>query len=288
MQPDLVTQATSLVNTFVLPFVWKLLGAAAVWVVGGWVIKLLRAGLGRTMVARKMDTTLAGYIGTGANVMLKLLLFIAVLSVLGIETTSFAALLAATGLAIGAAWSGLLANFAAGLFLMVLRPFKVGDMIAGGGVIGDVKEIGLFVTTIDTVDNIRTFIGNNKLFSEVLQNFTVNAYRRVDLKAQIAHSVNPYDAIKRLQERLAAIPNVVPSPAPSIEILDFNAWGTLLAVRPFCNNSHYWQVYFDTNRAINDVGAAAGFAAPEQRVFIRNAAEAAGQGGMAAAVSQAR
>ena len=288
MQPDLVTQATSLVNTFVLPFVWKLLGAAAVWVVGGWVIKLLRAGLGRTMVARKLDTTLAGYIGTGANVMLKLLLFIAVLSVLGIETTSFAALLAATGLAIGAAWSGLLANFAAGLFLMVLRPFKVGDMIAGGGVIGDVKEIGLFVTTIDTVDNIRTFIGNNKLFSEVLQNFTVNAYRRVDLKAQIAHSVNPYDAIKRLQERLAAIPNVVPSPAPSIEILDFNAWGTLLAVRPFCNNSHYWQVYFDTNRAINDVGAAAGFAAPEQRVFIRNAAEAAGQGGTAAAVSQAR
>jgi small conductance mechanosensitive channel len=127
MQADLVTQATALVNTFVLPFVWKLLGAAAVWVVGGWVIKLLRAGLGRTMVARKMDPTMAGYIETGANLMLKLLLFIAVLSVLGIETTSFAALLAAGGLAIGAAWSGLLANFAAGLFLMVLRPFKVGD-----------------------------------------------------------------------------------------------------------------------------------------------------------------
>ena len=287
MQTDLVTQTTALVNTFVLPFVWKLLGAAAVWVVGGSVIKLLRAGLGRTMVARKMDPTLAGYVETGANVMLKLLLFIAVLSVLGIETTSFAALLAAAGIAIGAAWSGLLANFAAGLFLMVLRPFKVGDMISGGGVTGDVKEIGLFVTTIDTVDNVRTFIGNNKLFSDVVQNYTMNAYRRVDLKAQIAHSVNPYDAIKRLQERLAAIPNVVPSPAPSIEILDFNAWGTLLAVRPFCNNSHYWQVYFDTNRAISDVGTAAGFAAPEQRVFVRNAAGVAVPGDTTASRAQA-
>ena len=284
MRADLVTQAIALANTLVLPFVWKLLGAAAVWVVGGWVIKLLRTGLGRTMVARKMDSTLAGYIETGANVLLKLLLFIAVLSVLGIETTSFAALLAAAGLAIGAAWSGLLANFAAGVFLMALRPFKVGDTISGGGVTGEVKEIGLFVTTIDTGDNVRAFVGNNKLFSDVVQNYSVNPCRRVDLKAQIAHSVDPYDAIKRLQERVAAIPNVVQSPAPSVEILDFNAWGTLLAVRPFCNNSHYWQVYFDTNRAINDVGAAAGFAAPEQRVFVRNAA---GPGDTAASPAKA-
>jgi small conductance mechanosensitive channel len=270
MQPDLMSQANVLVNTYVAPFAWKLLGALAVWVAGSWAIKLLRAGLGRTMAARKVDATLARYIETGANVMLKLLLFIAVLSVLGIETTSFAALLAAFGIAIGAAWSGLLANLAAGLFLMVLRPFKVGDMISGGGVTGDVKEIGLFVTTIDTVDNIRTFVGNNKLFSDVVQNYSTNAYRRVDLKAQIAHSVNPHEAIKRLNERVALIPNVVKSPAPSVEILDFNAWGTLLAVRPFCHNNDYWQVYFDTNRAINDVGAAAGFAAPEQRVFVRN------------------
>ena len=287
MQGDLVTQASTLVNAFVLPLVWKLLGAIVVWLAGGLVIKLLRAGLGRTMVARRVDPTLARYAETGVNVVLKLLLFIAVLSVLGIETTSFAALIAAAGLAIGAAWSGLLANFAAGLFLMVLRPFKVGDTISGGGVTGDVKEIGLFVTTIDTGDNVRTFVGNNKLFSDVVQNYSLNAYRRVDLKAQIAHSVDPYDAIKRLQERVAAIPNVLQSPAPLVEILEFNAWGTMLAVRPFCPNSHYWQVYFDANRAINDVGAAAGFAAPEQRVFVRNAGGVAGSGDAAQPLAQA-
>jgi small-conductance mechanosensitive channel len=104
-------------------------------------------------------------------------------------------LLAALGIAIGAAWGGLLSNFAAGMFLLVLRPFKVGDMITVGGVTGDVREIGLFVT---------------------------------------------------------------------------NQWGTIIAVRPFCNNAHYWQVFFDTNKAINDVGSSAKFAVPEQRVATRS------------------
>jgi small conductance mechanosensitive channel len=216
-----------------------------------------------------VEPTLAGYIDASANVMLKLLLFIAVLSVLGIETTSFAALIAALALAIGAAWSGLLANFAAGVFLMVLRPFKVGDMITAGGVTGDVREIGLLVTAVDTGDNIRVYVGNNKLFADSIQNYSTNAYRRVDLKAQVAHSVNPYDAIKRLAERVARIPNIVANPAPSVEVLDFNAMGTVIAVRPFCNNNHYWQVYFDTNKAIVDVCSEANYALPETRHAIR-------------------
>ena len=269
MDSDIVGKTATLFNTYVVPLGWKIAGAIAVWIVGGWVIHLLRAAIGRMLLVRKTDHTLAGYIETSANVMMKLLLFIAVLSVLGIETTSFAALLAALGLAIGAAWSGLLANFAAGMFLMVLRPFKVGDMITAGGVTGDVREIGLLVTAVDTVDNIRVYIGNNKLFSDSIQNYTTNAYRRVDLKAQVAHSVNPYDAIKRLSERVAQIPNIVANPAPSVEVLDFNAMGTVIAVRPFCHNNHYWQVYFDTNKAIVDVCSAANYAVPETRHVIR-------------------
>ena len=89
-----------------------------------------------------------------------------ILGVFGVETTTFAALIAAAGVAIGLAWSGLLANFAAGAFLVILRPFKVGDFISAGGIMGTVKEIGLFVTTIDTLDNVKTFVGNNKLFSD--------------------------------------------------------------------------------------------------------------------------
>jgi len=272
MNPEILTQAEQFIQLYVLPFAWKLAGAVAVWIIGGWVIRLLRIAIERGLLARKVDPTLSSYLEAGANVMLKLLLFVAVLSVLGIETTSFAALLAALGIAIGAAWGGLLSNFAAGVFLMVLRPFKVGDMITAGGVTGDVREIGLFVTAIDTVDNIRVFVGNNKIFADSIQNYTTNPYRRVDLTAQIAHSVNPYDAIKRLSERVAKIPNVQQNPAPSVEILTFNPMGAVIAVRPFCHNSHYWQVYFDTNKAIVDVCGEAGYAVPETRYALRQMA----------------
>src|SRR5947208_729586 len=111
MSTDILVESASLFNAYVIPLAWKVGGAVAVWIVGGWLIRLVRGVIGRTLLVQKVDSTLAGYIAAGANVLLKLLLFIAVLSVLGIETTSFAALLAALALAIGAAWGGLLANF---------------------------------------------------------------------------------------------------------------------------------------------------------------------------------
>ena len=188
MTQELTSQLETLFNTYLVPFGWKLLGALAVWMIGGWVVRAVRAALGRFLVSRHVDTTLIRYLDASANVLMKVLVLIGVLGVLGIETTSFAALIAAVGIAIGAAWAGLLSNFAAGIFLMVLRPFKVGDFIPGGGMIGTVKEIGLFVTAIDTPDNVRTFVGNAKLFSDTIQNFSTNPFRRVDLTAQIAHS----------------------------------------------------------------------------------------------------
>ncbi len=259
-------------NAYLVPLVWKILGAMAIWIVGGWLIGFIGKLLGRSLAARKVDATLTRYVGGGANVLMRLLVIIAVFSVLGVETTSFAALLAAAGIAIGAAWAGLLANFAAGVFLIVLRPFKVGDFVTAGGVTGDVREMGLFVTTIDTPDNVRVYVGNNKIFADSIQNYTANPYRRVELTAQIAHSVNPADAIKRLQARVAQIPNVLSKPAPSVEILQFNQWGAVIAVRPFCHNNDYWQVYFDTNQAIAEVGSEAGYGVPEQRMAVRNLA----------------
>jgi small conductance mechanosensitive channel len=272
MQEDLVAQATTFVNAYLVPFGWKILGAIAVWIVGSWIVKFVAAGFGRMLVARKVDPTLGRYLEASAVVLMKIFVLIAVFGVLGIETTSFAALIAAIGIAIGAAWAGLLSNFAAGIFLMTLRPFKVGDMISAAGVTGDVREIGLFVTALDTVDNVRIYVGNAKIFSDTIHNYTTNPHRRVDLKAQLAHGVNPYDAIKRLEAKLAAIPNVLKTPAPSVQILDFNPLGAVLAVRPYCHNDHYWQVFFDTNRAINDVGGEAGYPAPEARMAVRNAA----------------
>ena len=233
----------------------KVLGAVALWIIGGFVINVVIKMLTSGMTSRKVDPTLIKYADSSIRVILRIVLVIAILSVFGVETTSFAALLAAAGLAIGAAWAGLLSNFAAGAFLMVLRPFKVGDMISGGGVTGDVEEVGLFATTLKTADNLRVYVGNSKIFSDNIINYTHNPYRRVDMKCQLAHSVDPRDAMTKLKARLPQIPNVIAAPAPDVEIIEFNAAGTLLGVRPYCHNNNYWQVFFDTNKAIQEVGA---------------------------------
>lgn len=251
-----------ILSLYLIPAGLKLAGAIAVWVIGGWLISILGGLTSRSMVAQKVDPTLIKYIDSILRGILRLVLIIAIFGVFGVETTSFAALLAAAGIAIGAAWSGLLANFAAGAFLVVLRPFRVGEWISVAGVTGEVKEIGMFATTLDTPDSVRVTIGNNKIFSDNIVNYSHNAVRRVDLKAQIANGVDPKDAIARLSARIAQIPNVAKDPAPSVEILEFNAAGTLLAVRPYTNNKDYWQVYFDTNKAIQEVGSEAGYPVP--------------------------
>ena len=171
-------------------------------------------------------------------------------------------MLAAGGVAIGVAWGGLLANLAAGAFLIFLRPFKVGDFVTGGGVTGTVDAIGLFGTVINTPDNVQTIIGNNKIFSDTIQNFSANPYRRVDLTATISHQVDHRQAIKLLKEKVSQIPNVLATPAPDVDVLQFTPAGPLLCVRPYCSNANYWQVYFDTNRLIRESFGEAGYPAP--------------------------
>lgn len=247
---------------YLMEFGVKVMAAIAFWVIGriliGFAVNLVRNALER----QKVDPTALRYIGSIITVTLNVLLVIGILGYFGIQTTTFAALLAGAGVAIGMAWSGLLAHFAAGAFLIVLRPFKVGDFVCVAGVTGTIREIGLFATTLDTPDGIYTTIGNNKVFAETIQNFTANPFRRVELKAQLAGSTDPARAAALLKERLAAIPNVLATPAVEVEILEFNLVGPVLAVRPFCHNDHYWQVYFDTNRTIRDSFGEAGFAAP--------------------------
>jgi small conductance mechanosensitive channel len=255
-------------KSLVVTFGFKILGAIALFIIGRWLISFAIRLMDKSLTKQKVDPTVGRYAGSALSVVLNIALIVAILGFFGVETTTFAALLAAGGVAIGLAWSGLLANFAAGAFIVILRPFKVGDFISAGGVIGTVTEIGLFVTVIDTMDNVKTVVGNNKIFSDNIQNFSANDYRRVDLKAQLAHGTDPAAAIDVLRPKVAAIANVLGTPAPDLEILDFNLAGPVLAVRPYCHTDHYWQVYFDTNRAIRDEFGKAGFAVPQQHYQI--------------------
>lgn len=253
----------------------QVLGAIVIYIVGRWIIGFVVRLLQRALNRQHFDPTLSRFLVSATGVTLNIFLVVAILGQFGVQTTSFAALLAGAGLAIGAAWSGLLANFAAGIFLIVLRPFKVGDFIAAGGVTGTVDEIGLFVTTIQTPDNIRTFVGNNKIFSDNVQNFSATPYRRVELTAQISGDADPDQAITAIRNRIAAIPNVSKVPAPDVAILSFTGVGPVLAVRPYCSNDHYWQVYFDTNMAIRDTLGASPFPAPMPTYVVKQMAAAA-------------
>ena len=264
-----MTAIQAFVSTTLVDVGFKILGAIALWVVGRWLIGYVIGMVQRVMNRNLADPMLTKYLGSIISIALNIGLVLGILGYFGIQTTSFAALIAGAGLAIGAAWSGLLGNFAAGAFMLVLRPFKVGDFVSVGGVTGTVRELGLFGTTMVTPDNVLTIVGNGKIFGDTIQNFSSLPARRVDRLAQLAGSVDPLDAIARLRDAVAKIPNVASSPAPAVSLLDMNLLGPVIAVRPYTHTDHYWQVYFDTNEAIVRVAREAGWPAPTPAQITR-------------------
>jgi small conductance mechanosensitive channel len=268
-------------NTYLVPFGLKVIAAIVIWIVGGILINGFARLARRALNLRRLDPTLANYAISTIHVALRIVLVMAILGVCGIPTTSFAALIGAAGVAIGVAWSGLLANFAAGIFLVVLHPFKVGDYISAAGQTGTVTEIGLFMTIMTTDNNLRVYIGNNKLFADTITNYNVNDSRRVDQRCQIAGSVDPAAAIALLAERVARIPNVMAAPAASVTIVEFNALGTLLAVRLFAPTPNFGQVNNDTNAAIAEIARSAGWPAPATYQVSVPSNPAAGTGSVA-------
>ena len=258
--------ASGLVQVYALPLLWRILGAIAVWVIGGMLIGFACRLVSGSMTARNLDRTITSYITSALSIVLRVVLIAGILGMFGVESTSFAALLAAAGVAIGMAWSGLLANFAAGVFLVMLRPFKVGDIITAGGVNGEVKEIGLFATTLDTRANVRIFVGNNKLFSDNIINHSHNPYVRLELRAQLANGVNPFEVSARIRELLVKIPHVIGEPAPEVGVLEYNAAGTALYVRPYVSGGVPEQeaVLAAAYRAISDATAGLPVPAPHQ------------------------
>ncbi|WP_224365108.1 mechanosensitive ion channel family protein [Hyalangium versicolor] len=262
---ELINQLKTLALTEAVPFLIKLGGALVMWFVGRTVISGFQRVLQLTMQKRKIDSTLIRYVESLFSSALTILLGLALLGVMGIETTSFAALLAAAGIAIGSAWSGLLSNFAAGVFLLVLRPFRVGDEINSGEVTGVVQEIGLFVTAIDTTDNLRIFVGNARLLGDNIINFSHHPHRKITVKLPLLHGADVQAVKRALEARVVAVPDVLSEPALSVEVEEFTVTGPVLAVQAWCKPIHANAVKDGMGQAIQEALAAAGYAIPGQQ-----------------------
>ena len=267
-----LTKLQETITTSLTEVAFKILAAIVFWIVGRWLIGVVHRLVRGALERQKVDPTLLRYIGSIITVMLNIMLVVGILGYFGVQTTTFAALFAGAGVAIGMAWSGLLGHFAAGAFLIVLRPFKVGDFVTVAGVTGTVRDVGLFGTTLDTPDNVHTVIGNGKVLGDTIINFTTNAYRRVELKAQLSGATDVQAAVTKLKEKLAGIPNVMKEPKPDVEILEFNLVGPVLAVRPYCHTDNYWQVYFDTTKVLKNDLAEFPAPMPAQSVTVRQVA----------------
>ncbi len=256
-------------SNYVAPAALKLVLALAVWFIGGYAIKAIIGLNERALNLRNTDATVVRYSKTFLSVALKIALLVGLLGFLGLETSSFAALITGAGVAIGVAWAGLLSNFAAGIFLVILRPFKVGDAVMTAGVSGEVKEIGLFGTKIDTADGVRVVIGNSKVFAENISNYSHNPVRRADATCQLAHAVDVEAAIALFRAELTSIEHVLAEPQPTIEILESNALGTMLALRVFCPTSKHAQIVFELQRRIARMRAEQKWPVPETRTAVR-------------------
>ncbi len=256
-------------SNYVAPATLKLALALAVWFVGGYAIRAIIGLNERALNLRSTDPTVVRYSRNFLSVALKIGLLVGLLGFLGLETSSFAALIAAAGVAVGVAWAGLLSNFAAGFFLIILRPFKVGDAVMTAGVSGEVKEIGLFSTKIDTAEGVRIVIGNSKVFAENISNFSHNPVRRADATCLLAHAVDVEAAIALFRAEVEGIEHVLAEPKATIEILESNALGTLLALRVFCPTAMHAKTVFELQRRIARLRAAQNWPVPETRTAVR-------------------
>lgn len=242
--------------------------AVIVFVVGRFVIGIVNKLVRRILTKRKFDPSVKSFVGSLVNVTLMILLIISVVGALGVQTTSFAALLASAGVAIGMALSGNLSNFAGGLIILLFKPYKVGDYIESQGVGGTVKEIQIFHTILITPDNRNIFIPNGSLSSGVVVNTSNETTRRVDWTFSVEYG-SDYDKVREvIYSVLSKDSRIFTDPAPFIELNQLANSSVNVVVRVWVKSSDYWGVYFAINKEIyatfNEVGI--GFPYPQLTV----------------------
>jgi small conductance mechanosensitive channel len=229
----------------IMEYAPKLLAAILIWIVGSWIIKQIIKGLKRAFKKRDYDVSLEKFLTDLISWALKILLIVVVLSTVGIETTSFAAILAAAGLAVGLALQGSLSNFAGGVLIMIFKPFKVGDLIEAQGEIGGVNEISIFTTKLTGLSNKEIIIPNGILSNGNIVNYTSLGTRRVDLVIGVSYDSDIKQTKSVLMSILEKHPLILKDPAPGVTVLELADSSVNFAVRPWCKSEDYWTVYFD-------------------------------------------
>lgn len=224
----------------------KVLTAILIFIVGLWVIKRIIGGTKKVMYNSKYDESLQRFLLSLVSWILKIFLILLVIGQLGINITTFAAVIAAAGLAVGLALQGSLSNFAGGVLIMIFKPYKIGDLIEAQGVLGSVKEIEIFTTKLITPQNKLAIVPNGAMANGNIINYTAEGKMRVDTTIGIGYGEDIKKAKKVLLEVLEANPQVLKDPAPSVNVSELADSSVNFAVRPFCAPEDYWSVYFAT------------------------------------------
>ena len=257
-----------LVRTYVVPLALKIFAAVIVFLIGRWIIKLIKNGLATGLMSRHADATLHGFLSNLISVVLYFFLIMAVIGILGINTSSLVALLASAGLAVGMSLGGTLQNFAGGVLIIMFRPFKVGDFIAAQGMEGKVSEIQIFNTHLLTTDNKEVILPNGALATGVMTNFSKQGTRRVDWTFSIAYG-DDYDKAKTVLLRLCKDdPLVLADPKPFIEIGKLNNSSVDITVRVWTKADDYWTVFFGMNEKVYKTFAEEGLNIPFPQVDV--------------------
>lgn len=246
----------------------KVLGAIAIFWIGRFVAARVRSGLNSLMQARKVDTSLAGFVASLVYFAILAFTVVAVIGQFGVETASFIALLGAAGFAVGMALQGTLGNFASGVMILLFRPFKAGDFIEAAGVKGTVKEIQIFSTTIATPDNIRITVPNGAIFGGTIKNFNGYETRRVDMVMGIGYGSDMDKAMAIIRELLEADERILKDPAYTVAVSELADSSVNIVVRPWVNAADYWNVHFDFHKNCKEAFDRSGIEIPfPQRVI---------------------
>lgn len=240
----------------------RVIAAFLIWIVGSFIIKIIIKGAKRAMKKSSYDQSLQKFLLNLIRWALKVVLIVVVLTTVGIATTSFAAILASIGLAIGLALQGSLGNFAGGVLIMLFKPFKIGDLVEAQGEIGVVKEIEIFTTKLTGLSNKQIILPNGNLSNGTIVNYTTEGTRRVDLVIGVSYDADIKQTKEVLMNVLTSHPKVLTEISPTVDVLELADSSVNFAVRPWCKTEDYWTVYFDVTENTKLALDAAGIEIP--------------------------